>query len=308
MSDKMSGNKAKGVIWNLSGAVRPNFLVLTPTSVLLGAAIAWYRVGTISIVTLGLALVGAVMAHASVNLFNEYEDDRSGLDATTERTPFSGGSGTLQAYPDLARSAWHAAWVTLAITAAIGTYFLTQHGLALAPLGLAGLLLVLAYSTQITRRPLLCLLAPGLGFGPLMVIGTEFVLAGSFSRLGLIVSLTPLFLVSNLLLINQFPDAEPDARVGRRHLPIVMGRSGAAVVYASFLLAALISPLLGYSLGLVPKEALLVLVMVIPAVPLARGAVMHADDIPRLVPFLGLNVVVTLLSPVLLAAGLVWAR
>ena len=303
----MSDQESTRVL-NLAGAARPNFLVLTPTSVLLGAAIAWYRVGSVSLATAALALIGAVMAHASVNLFNEYEDDRSGLDSTTERTPFSGGSGTLQAYPHLARSAWYAAWATLIITALIGIFFLTQHGLALAPLGLAGLALVLAYSTKITRRPLLCLLAPGLGFGPLMVMGTEFVLTGSFSVLGLVVSLTPLFLVSNLLLINQFPDAEPDARVGRRHLPIVLGRSGAAVVYAGFLLAALISPLMGYGLGLMPQEALLVLIMVIPAVLLARGAVKHANDIPRLVPFMGLNVVVTLLAPVLLAIGLVWAR
>lgn len=304
----MSETESKTGILRLTGAARPNFLVLTPTSVLLGAAIAWYRVGSISVLTLLLALFGALMAHASVNLFNEYEDDRSGLDATTDRTPFSGGSGTLQAYPDLARAAWHAAWATLIGTAIIGIYFLAQHGLALAPLGLGGVLLVLAYSTRITRRPLLCLLAPGLGFGPLMVTGTEFVLAGSFSILGLVVSLTPLFLVSNLLLINQFPDAEPDARVGRRHLPIVIGRAGAAIVYAGFLLAALISPLIGQILGLLPKEALLVLIMIIPAVLLARGAVKYADDVPRLVPFLGLNVVVTLLSPVLLAIGLIWAR
>ena len=44
-----------------------------------------------------LALAGGLLAHISVNALNEYLDFTSGLDLTTLRTPFSGGSGTLPA-------------------------------------------------------------------------------------------------------------------------------------------------------------------------------------------------------------------
>jgi len=42
-----------------------------------------------------LALLGAFLAHVSVNTLNEYYDFKSGLDLETIRTPFSGGSGAL---------------------------------------------------------------------------------------------------------------------------------------------------------------------------------------------------------------------
>jgi 1,4-dihydroxy-2-naphthoate octaprenyltransferase len=38
--------------------------------------------------------------HGAVNAFNEYEDIKSGLDFKTQRTPFSGGSGTIVPVPE----------------------------------------------------------------------------------------------------------------------------------------------------------------------------------------------------------------
>ena len=62
--------------------------------------------------------MGALCCHVSVNAFNEYYDFRSGLDARTRRTPFSGGSGTLPGKPELAGQALATAVVThLAVVA-----------------------------------------------------------------------------------------------------------------------------------------------------------------------------------------------
>jgi 1,4-dihydroxy-2-naphthoate octaprenyltransferase len=69
-----------------------------------------------------------------------------------------------------------------------------------------------------------CWLAPGLGFGPLMVMGTEVALAGQYTLEGFVASLVPFFLVNNLLLLNQYPDIEADKAVGRRHFLVVYGR------------------------------------------------------------------------------------
>ena len=49
-----------------------------------------------------LIVIGAVSAHISVNMLNEYFDFKSGLDLKTEITAFSGGSGALPDNPEMA--------------------------------------------------------------------------------------------------------------------------------------------------------------------------------------------------------------
>ena len=293
-------------VLRVTGSARPNFLVLTPICVLLGAAAAWLDSGALPLFDLLLVVVGALCAHASVNLLNEYEDFSNGLDAMTERTPFSGGSGTLQANPQLAATARLAGVLTMAVTAGIGVYLLAAHGPGLLVVGLLGLVLVGAYSTWIVRHPWICLVSPGLGFGPLMVMGTAYVVAGSYPERAALVSLVPFFLVSGLLLLNQFPDREPDEQVGRRTLPIVLGRRKSAIVYIGFLWASFLPILGGLQAGWLPGEAALGLLPMVAAVPLSFGVWRHANRIQKLVPYLGLNVVTVLATPALLAAGLVW--
>jgi 1,4-dihydroxy-2-naphthoate polyprenyltransferase len=294
----------------VAAAARPNFMVLTPACVLLGAAAAIHEAGRVEVADALLALLGAALAHAAVNLLNEYDDFRSGLDAITVRTPFSGGSGALPANPQAAPAALVAGVLCLAGTAAVGGYFAWARGAAIVPLGLLGLAIVVAYTPWITRRPLVCLLAPGLGFGPLMVMGTAFVLTGRYGAAAAWASLVPLFLVSELLLVNQFPDIEADRKVGRDHLPIRLGRRASARIYAALLLAAFAVPPAGVALGLLPGWSLLALTPLPLALFLARGVVRHAEDQARLVPLLGLNVALILGTITLYAAGILigaWA-
>jgi len=51
-----------------------------------------------------LILLGAVLAHVSVNTLNEYYDFKSGLDLTTTKTRFSGGSGALPENAEMANA------------------------------------------------------------------------------------------------------------------------------------------------------------------------------------------------------------
>ena len=229
---------------------RANFLTLPPVCVFLGTAIAYRLTGHLAILDVLLVLLGALMAHASVNLLNEYQDFTSGLDAMTVKTPFSGGSGALQAHPEAAALTLSAAVLSFVLTAAVGIYFIYVHGLALLPLGLLGLLIIGVYTNWITRYPLLCLIAPGLGFGPLMVMGTSYVLMNQYTWAALLASLTPFFLVSELLLINQFPDVEADEQVGRRHFPITLGRGPSARIYVAFLLLSFAPIAVGVGIGL----------------------------------------------------------
>lgn len=291
----------------LLGPMRLPFLVLPPACVLLGIGTALWTEGEISVLHAIVAFVGALAAHISVNALNEYYDFKSGLDARTVPTPFSGGSGTLQASPESAPSALVTGLATLALAALIGIYFLFVWGWALLPLGLLGLILVYTYTNWLTRSPLLCLIAPGLGFGTLMVMGTDFVLTGSYSWTAFVASLVPFFLVSNLLLLNQFPDVEADESVGRRHYPIVIGRRASSLIFEAFLVGTYLAIIVGWALGLLPAAALLGLLTVVIAVPVGIGAYRNADDMEKLMPSLGLNVLLIVLTPILVAVGLLIA-
>lgn len=288
----------------MAAAARPNFMVLTPICVLLGVAAAIHDSGHIATGDALLALLGGVLAHAAVNLLNEYDDFRSGLDAITVRTPFSGGSGTLPAHPEAAQATLIAGVASVAGTALIGLYFAATRGAAIIPLGLLGLAIIVAYTPWITRHPFVCLLAPGLGFGPLMVTGTAFALTGHYTASAAWASLVPLFLVSELLLINQFPDIEADRSVGRHHLPIMIGRVRSSHIYVGFLLAAFASAVLGVALQLLPAWSLLGLLTLPLALYLARGVLRNAGDDRALVPFLGINVAVILGTTALYAVGI----
>jgi len=288
----------------LLGPMRLPFLILTPACVLLGLGTAVWTTGYVNGWHFALALVGALSAHISVNAFNEFFDFESGLDARTQRTPFSGGSGTLPAQAEMARPTLVMAWVTLGITALSGLYFVILRGPAILPLGLVGLALLYVYTPWLTRNPLLCLIAPGLGFGPLMVMSVHFALTGVYSWTAFVASLVPFFLVSDLLLLNQFPDVEADRGIGRRHIPILFGRRRASLVYNLFLLLAYLTVILGVVLGLLPAVSLIGLLTAVIAIPAGLRAFHHADDIGQLIPALGMNVLVNLLTPALIGIGL----
>jgi 1,4-dihydroxy-2-naphthoate octaprenyltransferase len=286
------------------GPMRVPFLILTPACVLLGIATAARSGAHINPLHILLVLVGAVCTHISVNAFNEYDDFKSGLDTRTERTPFSGGSGTLPANPGMAKTALIIALVSFGIVAMTGLYFTWLHGLALLPLGLLGMFVIVAYTPWLTRNPMLCLIAPGLGFGPLMVMGTYFALTGEYSWMAFTASLVPFFLVSNLLLLNQFPDVEADKTVGRRHFPILIGRHLSSIIFSTFLVLTYVTVIIGVILSILPIGSLLGLASLILGIPLLKNSIKYADDIGKLIPFMGNNVLVNLVTPVLVAVGI----
>ena len=287
---------------------RPAFLLLTPCCLSVAVAFAIYESIEIDPVNLALIFLGALAAHISVNMLNEYYDYKTGLDLQTQRTAFSGGSGTLPTSPELAESVFFCGLLCLVFTALIGLYFLWVIGWGLLPVGLSGMLLVYFYNSQITRRPLLCLLAPGLGFGPFMILGAYYILNGHYSFAVLMTSFIMLFVASNLLLLNQFPDLEPDRAAGRLHLPILVGRKNAALVYVLFLVMAYVLLLLSVYLKLLPIYSLLGMFTLFLGIPAAIFVLRFYDNMARLMPALALNVALTLSLPVLISIGLIWQR
>jgi 1,4-dihydroxy-2-naphthoate octaprenyltransferase len=294
-------------------ATRPPFLVLTPACVLLGVGVAGVdggeagrRLAELMPAAL-LALLGALLAHASVNLLNEWSDFRTGLDTQTRRTPFSGGSGALPEQPHALQSVLMLSLGAMAGTVLIGVWFALQVGWALLPLGMLGMLIIATYTDVLNKHPLACLLAPGAGFGLVMVPGVAFVLTGHYSPLAWLAALVPFFQVNNLLLLNQYPDIQADAAAGRRHLLIVHGERAGAVLYGLFTLGAQLVVLAGVARGLFPSPALLALVPSSLGWVACYGAWRHGGDIARQPQYLGLNVAASVATPAVLGVTLLVA-
>lgn len=289
------------VLWR---SLRPPFLLLTPVCVGLGLAAAS---STPTWPLAALILLGGLSAHASVNVLNEYQDFRSGLDQHTERTPFSGGSGALPGNPAAAPAVAVLAVALIAATATIGLVLLLRVGALLLLPGLAGLALIVAYTRWLNRSPILCLLAPGVGFGPIIVLGSEIAVTGTTSATGWFASSLPLFLGSGLLLINQLPDLKADAQVGRNHLAIRYGPATTAPVYAGLMLAAIAMLLLGIAMEALPQAAWIALLPFPLAWPAWRAARTYRERIGLECPkALAANVTLTLSAPLLLSLALVW--
>jgi len=292
---------------NLSTAARSTrapFLLLTPACVLLGASLVPTGFSTLHWYLLATALLGGLMAHISVNSLNEYFDFQSGLDLETVKTPFSGGSGALPQNPEAAQAVLFLGVASLALTLLIGAFFVWMHGPAILPIGVLGALLVATYTPWINRRPLICLLAPGLGFGFLMVVGTQFAITGDYRGLSWFAALVPFFLVNNLLLLNQYPDVNADARAGRNHFPIAYGiRAGNIVYGGSALLAALVI-LVGVAANWFPTLSLTALLPLLLTPFALYGAVKHGQDIGDFPKYLAANVAAAVTTPIILAVAL----
>ncbi len=290
-------------IWLMQ--IRLPFLVLAPISVLVGVSVAVYESYPLNALYLALAFVGALLAHIAVNVLNEYFDYKSGVDFKTVRTPFSGGSGVLIEGLLNPRSVYIFGLACIAAIIAIGGYFFGVHGAGIIPLGLVGVATLYFYTNHLTKSPLVCAIAPGLGFGPLMVMGTYFALTGTYSLAAGLASIIPGLLVSNLLLLNQFPDVEADASVARRHLPITIGRKGSSDVYALLILASYAALIASVAAAVLPYLALLGLLTLPLALLAVKGARKYYDQIEQLIPVMGRNVMLTLLFPLLMAVGVI---
>lgn len=289
------------------GTTRPNFLLLSVSVVVLGTALALYQGADWSTSLFLMVVLGAVLAHAAVNMLNEYQDFHSGLDDLTERTPFSGGSGSLQANPGAAIYVKRALNVVLVALILLGMLLVYQTGWGLLPIGLLGLVVILTYTSNITRLPWLCLIAPGLAFGPLMILGTYWVWTGSISWLALTLSLVPFFLVNNLLLLNQYPDLEADKQVGRENIIMRLGPQQGSRVFVLFLGLAFVSLMASIWFFALPTSVYIAMLMLLLAIPLAKLTLSQYQNIQKLMPALAMNVIINLLTPLMMAAGLLWA-
>jgi 1,4-dihydroxy-2-naphthoate octaprenyltransferase len=296
-NDEPGGPPPPFAIWMMQ--VRAPFLLLAVMLVLIGGAVA-FQEGKLDWLRFVLAMVGTILAHASVNLFNEHSDYKTKIDETTPKTPFSGGTGNLQAGLTKPGAVLGAALGTGLVALAIGVYLSWVAGWWLLAFIGAGALATVFYTSHLARWTL-GELAAGTCLGTFVVLGTYYSMVGTVGWEIVWLSIPPGILTALLLLLNEFPDAEADRKGGRRHLVIVLGHRRAAVVYVTALAAVYLILIAGAILRWFPPTVLIALLTLPLALKASLGALRHGRDLEKLVPAMGANVGLVLGTDLLIA-------
>ncbi|MFC1539805.1 prenyltransferase, partial [Candidatus Latescibacterota bacterium] len=287
------------VIWLKE--IRANFLVLAVVLVMIGGAAAW-RDGSFNFIYFIATLIGIVFAHISVNLFNEYSDWKTGIDANTERTPFSGGSGNLQQGLLKPSQVRMASWITLTVSFVIGLWLATVSGWpVLVLMGIGGLTTVF-YSDYLTKW-MIGEIASGVTLGSFVVIGAYFVQTGEINSGIIWASISPGILTMLLLLLNEFPDAEADRAGGRKHLVIVFGKRVSGIIYSILLLCVYLVFIMGVIQSTMPVTVLIGLITFPLAALTIYNVLKYGNKMQKLIPALGMNVIIVLATDFLLTVG-----
>jgi len=279
---------------------------LTVFIVSAGLAASFYAHRTFNPFDASLVLIGALLTHTATNVFNNYFDYRSKIDAKTMKTPFSGGVDILvqgKMKPSVALAIGSACLLGAAL---IGAYFLSYLFYPLFLIFLYGLVAMCLYSPVLSKIPAVSEIIAGTGFG-FMGLGTYVTQARVIDHTGISVFVPVSILVGLLLFLNEFPDAEADKASGRRHVVILAGKRTSAWIYVGGLIATYVSILLSIALKAAPYTVLVSLVTIPIAYKAGRITIRNYDRGPELIPALASNVMVVLLTILLIAVGFVIA-
>ncbi len=286
----------------LSEIIRLNFLLLTPITIFVGMAAAIYDGYSFKLIDTLIALSGALLAHISVNSLNNYFDYRSGIDAKTPKTPFSGGIRALVEGRAEPHTALFVGSMASALTLLIAIYFLIEIPLVFF-IGLVGLALIILYTPLLSKVPFTSEPSAGIGFG-LMVLGMYAVEAGTITGSAWPSFIIVSILVGLLLFINEFPDADIDKEAGRRHTVMMLGKESASKVYAA-------SVVINYALiglfsltDLLPKACLISLISLPFGYRATKEALKSKSEVPNIIPAMANNLLMVLTTITALGVGL----
>lgn len=220
-------------------AARPRTLPAAIAPVAVGSAIAWRDHafdGGAALLCLGFAL----LVQIGTNFANDYYDFIRGADTAARVGPTRAVAAGLVTPTAMRR----AMWGVFATAFVCGFGLLGWGGPWLLAIGIASILCGLAY----TGGPW-PLGYHGLGdlfvfifFGLVAVGTTYFVQTGHVTRDALIAAVPIGLLAANILVVNNYRDAETDALAGKRTLVVRFGRRAARAQHALSLVIAVVGP------------------------------------------------------------------
>ncbi len=220
--DILNSNKLKA--WYQ--ASRPPFYIATFIPLTAGWMLAVrsgapYQAGLFLLIN-----IFAVMVHFATNLANDYFDHVQGADAGGS----IGGSRALQegklSIGELGASLWV---LYIGAAAMAAGYMWLANMWIMSPLVLFSIFSSLYYTAPPIRYGYLGLgeLFAGINMGPVMVVGAQWIIAGSPSLDAFLVSLPIGMMVAGILYYQSMPDMETDASVGKRTITVRLGRKWA---------------------------------------------------------------------------------
>jgi len=231
-------------------ALRAPFLTGSVVPVIIGAALA-FKEGEFVFSYFLVALIGVAGLHLGANLVNDYYDAGGSDPINLRLTPFSGGSRVIQ-NGEVAKGAVLAmALLFFAIGVFAGFWFVFKGRPLVLVIGLMGFAAGWIYSA-----PPLQLMSRGWGevliffaFGPLVSLGTYYVMSGSLSGSAFLLGIPQGFFITGVIWINQFPDYEADRQAGKNNLVVRLGPKISRNFYWAIMLMAYVSVVLMIFLG-----------------------------------------------------------
>ena len=295
--------------WLFLRATRLPFLSATFVPVLLGLAIAGLR-DDFSWWLAGLTLVGAACIHLALNVANDVFDTLSGADeANVNPTQFSGGSRVILYGLLRLRSMALMSAAFYAVGIGIGVFLAATRGWELLWIGIAGALISVFYTAPPLRLVHRGLgeIAVFLGFGPIMTLGAYFVLAQEYALEPLLASIPVGILIALILYVNEVPDRPGDAAAGKRTLPVRLSRETVIRGYELAVALTFALILVFAVTGLTARPTIIALAALPLAFPVRRALLDSYDEPYALMPAMGRNIQLHLVTGLLLVAGYVVA-
>jgi 1,4-dihydroxy-2-naphthoate octaprenyltransferase len=233
------------------------------------------------------ALLAALLLHIGTNVINEIYDVRRGIDTiTSPRASHALLKGRLTE-----REAFVLAFSAFGWSVAIGVWLIVERGWPVVALGLAGLVGGLGYTApplQYKYRalglPLVFLL-----MGPIMVIGSYFVITGTFDGAVVAISVPVGLLVTAILHGNEWRDIGEDARAGIVTFSIRAGRRAAHVGYVSLVVGAYLALSMAVVVKALPPASLLAMLSLPLLVRAIRASELGATGQQRAIAMIDLQ-------------------
>jgi len=269
--------------WQLAD---PKIWIASTVPMAVGCALAFGVKGSFDVFWFAVSLLGVYLIEIGKNASNEVVDYITGVDryvAPDKRTPFSGGKKTIVDGKLTVTEAVLIAMLTFGAACIIGIYIMLFREPSIFWIGLAGVLIAIFYSVPPIKLAYRGFgeLAVGFVFGPLILSGMYKAMTHEITFPVIIVALPIGLLIANVLIINQFPDYEADARGNKKNLVVRLGKKKAVNVYALLYILAFSSFL---AIAVIFKNPLWLLGLT--GVPLAIKSVkvarVHFDNIKEL--------------------------
>lgn len=278
----LSGGSFPARMRRLLLATRPAFAPASLAPVLVGSAWGLRSAGKFDWEPAVLALLATLCVHLGANVLNDVADDMSGADRGNEGRifPYTGGSRFIQNGVLSARemSVWGA--TLLGIASILGVMLAALRGPGVVVFGLIGVALAVTYSL-----PRVQLAARGLGetaiaiaFGVLPVTGAAWLQSGRVDGRSLLISVPVGLWVAAILLMNEVPDRQADARAGKATLVVRWGIAATRRLYLALQGAACLAVVAAAVLRMIPWWSGLLPLLLVPAAWRAATAIREPTD------------------------------